>query len=390
MAEKENPKEEKDKEKEEKKEEQKEEKKEEKKDKKSEESEFFQITDDGGITKRILKEGTGVIPVDGNEVNIEYVARYGKAIFDKTEDKPKTFKVGAHSVIKGMEMGVKTMKVGEKAEYIFRPEYAYGNTKISPFIPENSTLKYEIELTEIIGRNKEIDNMGYEEKLEKGKAFKEEGVAKFKEGKFKEAREKWEEAAKYLDKYINKNDEKEKEACQLYQSVLTNLCNCCNKLKEFYAVINHANAGLKINNELPKLYYFRAIAYAQTAEFESAEKDIQSLEKLLKEEEKKNAGIDYIRDLIEKKKEETKSKRKKFFSKGVVGKDLFKDAEGQKPIPPPKEPNPKNPIVFLDIKIGNNTKKRVKIELFANKLPKTANNFRSLCTGEKNITYKGS
>jgi len=46
--------------------------------------------------------------------------------------------------------------------------------------------------------------------------------------------------------------------------------------------------------------------------------------------------------------------------------------------------------VFLDIKIGSNPKKRIKIELFNNIVPKTANNFRSLCTGENNITYKGS
>ena len=34
----------------------------------------------------------------------------------KEKDKPFSFKIGAHSVIKGWEVGVKTMKVGEKAE----------------------------------------------------------------------------------------------------------------------------------------------------------------------------------------------------------------------------------------------------------------------------------
>ena len=101
------------------------------------------------------------------------------------------------------------MKVGEKAEFIFSPEYAYGKQKVSELIPENSTLNFEIELIEIEGKKKEIDDMEYEEKLEKGKKYKEEGVEKYKQGDYKGAREKFDEAAKYLDKYVNKYAEKE-------------------------------------------------------------------------------------------------------------------------------------------------------------------------------------
>jgi len=354
------------------------------------ESEFVKIIDDGGVLKKKLKDGIGSIPVDGNEVKINYEAKYQKALYDKNEDnKPFSVKIGAHQGMKGIEIALKTMKVGEKSRYIFRPQYAYGNTKVHPFVPENSTIKYQIELLEIVGRNAEIDSMNYEDKVEKAKTFKEEGVQKFKEGNFREAKEKFEEAVKYLDKFTNKSEENETEGCQLYQSVLTNLCNCCNKLKEYYTLITHANLGLKINDSLPKLYYFRTIAYIQTAEFENAEKDIKSLEKLLSEEEKKTAGIDYLNQMLEKKKIEYNSRRKKF-SKVAFSHDVYKDAGYQKPISPPEEPNQKNSIVFLDIKIGSNPKKRIKIELFNNIVPKTANNFRSLCTGENNITYKGS
>ena len=354
------------------------------------ESEFNKITDDGGVLKKILKDGIGSIPVEGNEVKINYEAKYQKALYDKNEDnKPLSVKIGAHQGIKGLEIAIKTMKVGEKARYIFRPEYAYGNTKPHPFIPENATIKYQIELLEIVGRDAVIDSMYYDDKVAKAKQIKEEGVEKFKAGNYKEAKEKFEEAVKYLDKFENKSNENEREGCQLYQSVLTNLCNCCNKLQEYYKLISHANLALKINNELPKVFYFRAIGYIQTAEFESAEKDMKSLEKLLTEEQRKTAGLDYLTSLMEKKKVQFNSQRKKF-SKGAFKHDVYKDAGYQKPIEPPKEANAKNPVVFLDIKIGNNQKKRIKIELFANIVPKTANNFRSLCTGEKNITYKGS
>ncbi|XP_017640693.1 peptidyl-prolyl cis-trans isomerase CYP22-like isoform X1 [Gossypium arboreum] len=47
-----------------------------------------------------------------------------------------------------------------------------------------------------------------------------------------------------------------------------------------------------------------------------------------------------------------------------------------------RPPNPKNPIVFFDITIGSIPAGRIKMELFADIAPKTAENFRQLCTGE--------
>ena len=48
-----------------------------------------------------------------------------------------------------------------------------------------------------------------------------------------------------------------------------------------------------------------------------------------------------------------------------------------------------NPRVFLDLNIGDEPAGRIVIELFSDSTPKTAENFRALCTGEKGIGKNG-
>merc|ERR1712093_699315 len=65
------------------------------------------------------------------------------------------------------------------------------------------------------------------------------------------------------------------------------------------------------------------------------------------------------------------------------------------PIPVPK-PGEGEPIVFFDITLGGEPLGRIKFHLFANTVPKTAENLRQFCTGEHKAPngraqgYKGS
>jgi len=45
----------------------------------------------------------------------------------------------------------------------------------------------------------------------------------------------------------------------------------------------------------------------------------------------------------------------------------------------------KNPRCFMDVTIGGEMEGRIVVELYASVAPRTAENFRALCTGEKGI-----
>ena len=83
---------------------------------------------------------------------------------------------------------------------------------------------------------------------------------------------------------------------------------------------------------------------------------------------------------------------------GITGGGDVSDTKGR---PTPKKDDPPkegNPIIFMDIDLGGERLGRVAFELFADEVPKTAENFRALCTGEKGVGqttgkplhYKGS
>ena len=50
----------------------------------------------------------------------------------------------------------------------------------------------------------------------------------------------------------------------------------------------------------------------------------------------------------------------------------------------------KKPSVFMDVSINNAKAQRIEIDLHWDKVPKTSENFRALCTGEKGYGYKDS
>ncbi|MBM3206326.1 MAG: FKBP-type peptidyl-prolyl cis-trans isomerase [Candidatus Staskawiczbacteria bacterium] len=102
-----------------------------------------------GVKVQITTQGSGTELKDGDTAVINYNGTLiDGSKFDSSYDRgtPLTFVLGSGQLIKGMDFGVKGMKVGEKRKITIPPELAYGERGIPPVIPPNSTLIFEVEL----------------------------------------------------------------------------------------------------------------------------------------------------------------------------------------------------------------------------------------------------
>jgi len=169
--------------------------------------EEVRLTEDGGIVKRIFERGDEgrEKPESGEKVHVLYEGRLASdnSVFDKSVDpeSPFKFKIAEGQVIKGWDVGIASMVVGERAELVLAPEYAYGESGAGNSIPPNATLIFKVELIQIGKGKKAARYCKTDAQLfEEASTAKERGNELFKAQKFKEARQYYLEACDLIVK----------------------------------------------------------------------------------------------------------------------------------------------------------------------------------------------
>lgn len=107
-------------------------------------------TRESGLAVWDIEAGSGASPVDGQVVQVDYVAwlENGTAIESTaTRLDPMRFVMGAGLVPAGLGEGVRGMQLGGTRQLIVPPELAYGEEGVLNRVPANATLTYEVELT---------------------------------------------------------------------------------------------------------------------------------------------------------------------------------------------------------------------------------------------------
>ncbi|KAL0389890.1 UNVERIFIED_CONTAM: Peptidyl-prolyl cis-trans isomerase FKBP65 [Sesamum calycinum] len=138
----------------------------------------------------------------------------------EAEDDLFEFKTDEEQVIEGLDRAVMTMKKGEEALLTIAPEYAFGSSESKQelaTVPPNSTVTMKLNLSLL---SREIEAAGKK---------KEEGNALFKAGKYVKASKRYEKAAKYIEYDTSFSEEEKKRSKAL--KVTCNLNNAACKLK---------------------------------------------------------------------------------------------------------------------------------------------------------------
>ncbi len=104
------------------------------------------IVTESGLQYEVLTEGSGDHPTETSSVEVHYHGTLiDGTVFDSSVDRGEPISFPLNRVISGWTEGVQLMTVGSKYKFTIPSELAYG-TQVSPEIPGNSVLVFEVEL----------------------------------------------------------------------------------------------------------------------------------------------------------------------------------------------------------------------------------------------------
>ena len=112
---------------------------------------LIEISKDGGVKKIVLVPGQGRKVETGDILAVEFSASLadGGKLFAKGDKEQFILKDG--SLIKGWDIGVASMQVGEKAKFRINSKYAYGDNGVSPVIPPGADIELVVKIQAWLG-----------------------------------------------------------------------------------------------------------------------------------------------------------------------------------------------------------------------------------------------
>ncbi|MCD7913809.1 MAG: FKBP-type peptidyl-prolyl cis-trans isomerase [Tannerellaceae bacterium] len=109
------------------------------------------ITTESGLQYQVVSEGNGPKPTADNIVKVHYTGTLlDGSVFDSSVEKGEPATFGVTKVIRGWTEALQLMPVGSKYIIWVPADLAYGERGAGQLIKPNSTLKFEVELLEIV------------------------------------------------------------------------------------------------------------------------------------------------------------------------------------------------------------------------------------------------
>ncbi|SJK86265.1 Cyclophilin type peptidyl-prolyl cis-trans isomerase/CLD [Babesia microti strain RI] len=343
------------------------------------------LSGDNGVVKKILVPARSVdMPNDGQQVYVHYTGKLDNGVvFDSsiTRNTPFNFTLGEGNVIKGWDICVKSMSVGEKCLVVIQPDYGYGDKGAGASIPPNSVLNFEIEL--LMYRDvpsKKKWEMSVDECIQIAQDSKIKGNNYFQQNNFPIAITFYQEAIDYLSGRDDWDPAQQSASAPLLSASHLNLANCYLKTGEYSKAIESSNNALKLDKNNVKAYYRRGIARMSFGFLQEACDDFK---KVIALEPDNVQGKNSLAQCMHKLKISTQ-KEISVFSK-MFRNDIYIEKK-------PARDMHALPRVFMDIRVNEKTFKTV-IVLFEDTVPMAVKNFIGLCKGDnenKKLKYKGN
>ena len=378
---------------------------------------YEDVSGDGGVLKRLLKPGdaaVGQAPL-GQVVKVHYDGwfvggrHHGKK-FDTSRGKVMDDKSGREEfyrfllgenfeavrdgwTIRGFTYAVETMNRGEIAEFIFEPAYGYGekgNTS-RPKVHRNAKLRYEIQFfawrTPLSSRV-DVSKLEMGARIDRAAAFKEEAISYFRDGQLEEAHERFHHAAECVHEFgFAAPEGRRAEAIGICISCLLNEAHCFIQLGLHRQALLPCQRALEDDPDNVKALYRRATAQMHLHEYTAARADLRRAALLDPTSRDVRAQIEAVKRAEAAHKAAEVEMAVKSLSKALVA-GAGRGQGWSGPLP----------RVYFEVSLDGDLVGRLTMELYADRLPKTAANFCALCTGEKGyhplsrkrLSYAGS
>jgi len=376
---------------------------------------------DGGVLKRVIKPGDAQIgkPPLGQVVKIHFDGyfvggRKSGQKFDTSRGKLDDFEredfyrfrlgeayeaIRDGWTIRGFTIAVESMNRGEIAEFILEPEYGYGEmgNASRPKVHKNAKLRYVIQLfawRRAYSDKLRLDEMSMEERIAMAIETKDEATSYYRDDQYHEALERYNHAAALVHEYgFVPPEGREAECTGIVISCLLNEAHCFNKLGQYRKALMPCEQVLDEYGEVAKAYYRRATAYLGLHEFESAKADLIKAAKLEPASREIREQLQNLKECVA----AAEHVEKKMVKKQIKGIDTESLRQGPA-LRGAQGWQGSLPQCYFAIEIDGKLVGQITLELFADKLPKTAANFLDLCSGDKGhhaltrrpLTYEGS
>eukprot|EP01120_Amphizonella_sp_Union-15-10_P013302 TRINITY_DN6152_c0_g1_i1.p1 TRINITY_DN6152_c0_g1~~TRINITY_DN6152_c0_g1_i1.p1 ORF type:complete len:445 (-),score=119.87 TRINITY_DN6152_c0_g1_i1:115-1449(-) len=270
---------------------------------------------DGSIVKKTLVEAEGYeTPKDETECKVHLV---GKLVDGKQfEDRSLTFRIGDGSVCPGLDIALKSMKKGEKAEIKIQPQHGYGekgNQELS--IPPNATLHYQVHLEDFTKEKESWEIDSFDEKYAIALQKKEQGNELFKSGHFKRAVAQYKKAIDFIDYDHDLKDEEKEKSKNLKTIIYNNISMVYVKKQKFGKVMENCKKVLDVEPNNAKALFRRGLSYASLDSWDLAKKDFLHVLSLEKDNKLAKTELAKVNEKIKQQNEKDKKRFKNLFGR---------------------------------------------------------------------------